>query len=529
MQYQTTRASDQLYTFAEIVRESVPQDGGLFVPRELPKFSREMLESLQNLSFIERAKEIFSVFASDLSPEQIDQICKEAFSQEKFADQMLYDSKTLNSYVDNPVFIFMDRGPSAAYTDFTQAFSLACLKSLTKAEEKWYLVAGDSLQSIKSLVATSFEREELEPLLFVNSRLCNNFDMKEIQHLWSQPQQIKSYNLEKDFEIRKSNEIENSIRDGPLTIFNLRGKTVEIEKFVQNLFYKRNLREELAKNDIYLAAMSNINFTHHIALIIILVSAYLDLLKHGVLEEDEEFALAFPNIYLDFLYVGKLLKELGLPISHLFSASNTNRSTVDFLNKGEYRLKRKFLRTNTPNLDQIHYPNLERLIYEIVDRDKEASQAVIDKIEKNEKVVLTKNLIKNFNKIAHVGYSNNKKTSTQISNWYLRTDYLFDPYTALTLDVLERFEKLASKTDKVIIPVVEHPLLSPQVSADAIFDKRPSLRKKYFQMLTAVSEESGLTIPAAAYSGQTNPKIVNLNAEQGLSSLSQKLLDRVFN
>lgn len=48
-------------------------------------------------------------------------------------------------------------------------------------------------------------------------------------------------------------------------------------------------------------------------------------------------------------------------------------------------------------------------------------------------------------------------------------------------------------------------------------------------MLTAVSEESGLTIPAAAYSGQTNPKIVNLNAEQGLSSLSQKLLDRVFN
>lgn len=492
MQYQSTVQASRKYTFSQMLRESVPMHGGLFVPCTLPRIDQDFLNQLKPLSVQARAARIVNLFAPELSETQINQICQTAFDVTHFQSELLYEMKPLNPYLTNPLFLFAEHGPTSCYMDLTHAFSLACLQTVIKEDEQWFVIAGESLQSVKSLVALNHDASGWEPVLITDSKAINTYILKEIQHIRN------SFN-------------EN---DHPLKLYTLNGRVQDVEYFPQNLFYQEKLRLGLKDQNKFLAAAGSLAFTQHLALVIILLSAYLDLLNQGLIDDGECFELAFPNLNLDFLYTGQLLQKMGLPLTNLLAASNNNRAIADFFRQGKYKLKRRFSRTNTPALDQIYLPNLERVLFEATDSDCQITYQIMTELFKAERINLTPKIKQKLSDSIQSGYANNNQTVEQIRNWYLKTDYLFDPYTALTLDVLERFEQSTSKTNKTIVPVIENPLLSVQVSAEAIFEQNKNIKRNYKRLLQELSEESGVVIPLAAFSGEQNPEVINLNIEQ---------------
>src|SRR5690606_29017548 len=61
-------------------------------------------------------------------------------------------------------------------------------------------------------------------------------------------------------------------------------------------------------------------------------------------------------------------KNMGIPIGRLICASNRNNVLADFINTGMYNINREFYKTISPSMDILISSNLERLLFELCDR-----------------------------------------------------------------------------------------------------------------------------------------------------------------
>ena len=65
MRYVSTRNNNKDYSFKEVFLKGLADDGGLFIPKSLFKFSDKELNSLKELNYQDLAKEIIQPFVKD--------------------------------------------------------------------------------------------------------------------------------------------------------------------------------------------------------------------------------------------------------------------------------------------------------------------------------------------------------------------------------------------------------------------------------------------------------------------------------
>lgn len=63
---------------------------------------------------------------------------------------------------------------------------------------------------------------------------------------------------------------------------------------------------------------------------------------------------------------------MGVPISKLICASNSNNVLTDFIRTGVYDRNRKFYTTVSPSMDILISSNLERMLFELSGEDDKA-------------------------------------------------------------------------------------------------------------------------------------------------------------
>ena len=62
MKYCSTRNKKLNFDFKEIFQRSLAPDGGLFIPKQIKKFSSNELKKMKRLSYIDLATEVVSSF-----------------------------------------------------------------------------------------------------------------------------------------------------------------------------------------------------------------------------------------------------------------------------------------------------------------------------------------------------------------------------------------------------------------------------------------------------------------------------------
>ena len=62
-------------------------------------------------------------------------------------------------------------------------------------------------------------------------------------------------------------------------------------------------------------------------------------------------------------------RSMGLPVGRLICASNRNNVLTDFYSTGIFDVRRQFFKTTSPSMDILISSNLERLLFEVADRD----------------------------------------------------------------------------------------------------------------------------------------------------------------
>ena len=65
MKYISTRNSSKEFNFSEVFIKGLADDGGLFIPKTVPKLSNEELQRFSKLNYQDLAKEIIFLFCNE--------------------------------------------------------------------------------------------------------------------------------------------------------------------------------------------------------------------------------------------------------------------------------------------------------------------------------------------------------------------------------------------------------------------------------------------------------------------------------
>ena len=81
MKYISTRSKEKEYSFREVFIKGLADDGGLYVPKSLKKYSKEELLELKNLNYNELSVDIISQFSADfISREELSSLINKSYS-----------------------------------------------------------------------------------------------------------------------------------------------------------------------------------------------------------------------------------------------------------------------------------------------------------------------------------------------------------------------------------------------------------------------------------------------------------------
>ena len=76
------------YTSAQVIKQGLANDGGLFLPTEIPKLNKEDFLSFASLSYPELAATILAKFLTDYSYAEILEDCENAYSNKSFGTDL---------------------------------------------------------------------------------------------------------------------------------------------------------------------------------------------------------------------------------------------------------------------------------------------------------------------------------------------------------------------------------------------------------------------------------------------------------
>ena len=114
MKYISTRGQGGEKSFQDVLLAGLAEDGGLYVPAELPQFSEEKIRSLRGLPYNELAFEVIKPFvAGEIADDKLKQMIDDSYAE--FAHEAVAPLTQIGS---NEWIMELFHGPTLAFKDF---------------------------------------------------------------------------------------------------------------------------------------------------------------------------------------------------------------------------------------------------------------------------------------------------------------------------------------------------------------------------------------------------------------------------
>ena len=111
MYFESTRGTERV-TASQAIIKGLADDGGLFVPENLPNFSKEDILKLCDMDYAQRAAYVLYKFFDEFSYEFLTEACEKAYSRFDMADPAPLISLTEDEFV-----LELYHGPTYAFKD----------------------------------------------------------------------------------------------------------------------------------------------------------------------------------------------------------------------------------------------------------------------------------------------------------------------------------------------------------------------------------------------------------------------------
>lgn len=409
LMYASTRDADERVTASQAILRGLANDGGLYVPTEIPVLDVDM-DELAGMSYQETAYTVMKKFLTDFTEEELKHCIRSAYDDK-------FDTEEIAPLVEakGAYYLELFHGATIAFKDM----ALSILPHLLTTAAKKNQVKNE----IVILTATSGDTGK--------AALAGFADVPGTRIIVFYPKNGVSPIQEKQMVTQKG---ENTL------VVGIHGNFDQAQTGVKKMFSDAELKKRMDEAGYQFSSANSINIGRLVPQIVYYVYAYARLYANGVIAKGEKINVTVPTGNFGNILAAFYAKNMGLPIAKLICASNENKVLYDFFVTGNYDKNREFVLTSSPSMDILISSNLERLIYWIAGNDAARNAELMQSLSTSGKYEISPQMreqLKDF----YGGYTKEEETAETICRLYKETGYVIDTHTAVAAGVYQNYKK----------------------------------------------------------------------------------------
>ena len=462
--YSSTRNGDVKFTASQAILKGLADDGGLFVPDQIPALDVSM-EELAGMSYQETAYVVMKQFLTDFTEEELKACINKAYDSK-------FDTEEIAPLVqaDGAYYLELFHGSTIAFKDM----ALSILPHLLITSARKNQVKND----IVILTATSGDTGK--------AALAGFADVEGTKIVVFYPKNGVSPIQEKQMVTQKG---------ANTHVVGIHGNFDQAQTGVKMMFNDKELAKEMDAAGYQFSSANSINIGRLVPQIVYYVYAYAKMYANGVIAKDEVVNVVVPTGNFGNILAAYYAKNMGVNIGKLICASNENKVLFDFFATGEYDKNRDFILTNSPSMDILISSNLERLIYRIAGNDADKNLELMKSLSAEGKYEITAEMKENL-KDFYGNYTNEAETAAVIKDLYESTGYIIDTHTAVAAGVYGKYKAETGDVEtKAIIASTASPFKFTRSVMNAIDSKYNTWED--FELVDELSKLGNVAVPNA--------------------------------
>ncbi len=327
MDYVSTRGSAPSLDFEGATLAGLASDGGLYLPREWPRFTVEEIGAMRGLSYAELAARVMQPFVGDsLVPERLRELCDEAYG--RFAHVAVTPLVQLDA---QHWLLELFHGPTLAFKDVAlQLLGLLFEEFLGRNGGHLTIVGATSGDTGSAAIDAVAGREGVEIFMLHPKGRVSDVQRRQM----------------------------TSVRAPNVHNLAIEGSFDDAQAMVKRMFADSELTARFR-----IGAVNSINWARLMAQVVYYFAAALQLGGPA-----RKIAFSVPTGNFGDVFAGYVAHKMGLPIERLIVATNVNDILHRALSDGDYSTS-EVTPTAAPSMDIQVSSNFERLLFDAGGRD----------------------------------------------------------------------------------------------------------------------------------------------------------------
>ena len=398
MEYISTRGSAATLDFEGVTLAGLASDGGLYVPREWPRFTEAEIADMVGLPYAQLAARVMAPFVGDsLTQERLLELCEEAYG--RFAHQAV----TPLAQLDQQQWLLeLFHGPTLAFKDVAlQLLGLLFEEFLGRSKGTLTIVGATSGDTGSAAIDAVAGREGVEIFMLHPKGRVSDVQRRQMTT-------VKAPNVH-------NIAIEGSFDDAQAMV-------------------KRMFADESLTSRFNIGAVNSINWARLMAQVVYYFAAGLQL---GAPQRAATYSVPTGNF--GDVFAGYVAAQMGLPIKQLIVATNINDILHRALSDGDYSAG-EVTPTAAPSMDIQVSSNFERLLFYCGGRDGTAMAEQMRGFEADKAMRLTNAQREGAAKLFTSARCTPEEMSHAIRWAHEECGQVLDPHTAIGLHAARALE-----------------------------------------------------------------------------------------
>lgn len=476
MKFISTRGKSTASCAAEAIAKGLAEDGGLFVPEFFPSVSNDDIKNMLNMDYAERATFVLHKYLEEYDYNELLTACKNAYG--KFED---CDAAPLVKLDDKFFIMELFHGPTLAFKDVALTLLPYLLRKgcdISGIKEEVLILVATSGDTGKAALEGFKDADGIKIMVFYPSEGVS--DMQKSQMCTQEGNNVN--------------------------VVAVKGNFDDCQTAVKKIFTSKEINFELKNKGVILSSANSMNFGRLAPQITYYFSAYCDLVSSGEIELGDKVDFVVPTGNFGNILAGYYAKQMGLPVGKLVCASNSNNVLTEFFTTGKYDANREFFKTISPSMDILISSNLERLVFEISNRDFSITEQRMIDLKKHGTYTISNTEQETLSKEFFAGFTDEEECLSEIGYIFDEYGYVADPHTAVAINVTENYRENINTKNNVVVLSTASPYKFACDVLKAINDKSI---KDAFKASEMLSEVSAMPIPEQILELKTKEKRFN--------------------
>ena len=426
MRYISTRGQIEPISFNQAVMMGLASDGGLLLPESIPTFSRDDINQLAELSYIELAFAIFTRFIGDDIPAaDLRRLIKSSYAS--FSTPLVAPLQEVDGLYIQELF----HGPTLAFKDVALQFLGNLFEYLLQQEKRTLNIIGATSGDTGSAAIHGIRGKDNINIFILHP------------HGKVSPVQEKQM---------------TSVLDDNVFNLAIEGNFDDGQRVVKEIFADLEFKQKFN-----LGAVNSINWARIMAQVVYYFSVYAQL----PVPARKDLTVVVPTGNFGNIFAGWMAKKMGLPIKRLILATNANDILSRFIDSGIYTTS-KAQPTLSPSMDIQLASNFERYLYFLNDCDSRKLKEMMSVFTGSGSLKIDESLLKRVQEDFGAARVDDQATLATIKDIQQKTGYILDPHTATGVCAASRLRQQNEAAGTIVCLATAHPAKFPDAVEKAI-------------------------------------------------------------